>query len=59
MTQANEKYMGSVRLLEDGKHEAQYLSEDNNSAIISKEIYQAVQIEKSHRNNVAKKDDGQ
>lgn len=51
--------MGSVRLLEDGKHEAQYLSEDNNSAIISKEIYQAVQIEKSHRNNVAKKDDGQ
>lgn len=56
---SNEKYMGSVRLLDDGKHEAQYLSEDNNPAIISKETYQAVQIEKSHRSNVAKKDDGQ
>lgn len=56
---SNEKYTGSVRLLDYGKHEAHYLSEDNNPAIISKETYQAVQIEKAHRSNVTKGDDGQ
>lgn len=39
---SNEKYSGNVRLLDDGKHEAYYLSEDNNPAIISKEMFQAI-----------------
>ncbi|MGI6626777.1 MAG: recombinase family protein [Bacillota bacterium] len=55
---SNEKYTGNVRLLDDGKHDAYYLSEDNNPAIISKEIFQAVQIEKQHRSNITKGEDG-
>lgn len=43
---SNEKYIGNVRLLDDGKHEAYYLAVENNPAIISKETFQAVQIEK-------------
>lgn len=49
---SNEKYTGNVRLLDDGKHEAYYLAEDNNPAIILEETFQAVQIEKQHRSNV-------
>lgn len=55
---SNEKYSGNVRLLDDGKHDVLYLAEDNNPAIISKEIFQAVQIEKQHRSNVIKAEDG-
>ena len=55
---SNEKYSGNVRLLDDGKHEAYYLSEANNPAIISKDIFQAVQIEKQHRSNITKGEDG-
>lgn len=55
---SNEKYTGNVRLLDDGKHEAHYLAEDNNPAIISKEIFQAIQIEKQRRSNVIKGEDG-
>lgn len=55
---SNEKYTGNVRLLDDGKHDAYYLAEDNNPAIISKETFQAVQIEKQHRSNVTKVEDG-
>ncbi|MHB1485815.1 MAG: recombinase family protein [Saccharofermentanales bacterium] len=51
---SNEKHTGNVRLLDDGKHDVLYLSEDNNPAIISKETFQAVQIEKQHRSNVTK-----
>ena len=54
---SNEKYTGNVRLLDDGKHDAHYLVEDNNPAIISKETFQAVQIEKQHRSNVTKVED--
>ena len=53
-----EKYIGNVRLLDDGKHESYYLSEANNPAIITKEMYQAVQIEKQRRSNVIKGEDG-
>ncbi|MFP4478422.1 MAG: recombinase family protein, partial [Candidatus Izemoplasmatales bacterium] len=53
----NEKYTGNVRLLDDGKHDAHYLAEDNNPAIISKETFQAVQIEKQHRSNIIKAED--
>lgn len=55
---SNEKYIGNVRLLDDGKHDLYYLSEENNPAIISKETFQAVQIEKQHRSNVSKAEDG-
>ncbi len=55
---SNEKYIGNVRLLDNGKHEAYYLAEGNNPAIITKEIFQAVQIEKQHRSNVTKDEDG-
>lgn len=55
---SNEKYTGNVRLLDDGKHDAHYLAEDNNPAIISTETFKAVQIEKQHRSNVTKDEDG-
>lgn len=55
---SNEKYTGNVRLLDDGKHDVLYLAEGNNPAIISKETFQAVQIEKQHRSNVTKAEDG-
>ncbi len=55
---SNEKHMGNVRLLDNGKHSATYLSEDNNPAIIPKETFQAVQLEKQHRSNVIKGEDG-
>ncbi|MCB8817563.1 recombinase family protein [Desulfosporosinus shakirovi] len=55
---SNEKYTGNVRLLDNGKHDAYYLSEENNPAIISKEAFQAVQIEKQNRSNVTKAEDG-
>jgi site-specific DNA recombinase len=55
---SNEKYIGNARLLDDGKHSSYYLAEDNNPAIISKETFQAVQIEKQHRSNVIKSEEG-
>lgn len=55
---SNEKYTGDVRLLKSGKSEVQYLSSDNNPAIISKEIFEAVQIEKSRRSNVMEDENG-
>lgn len=54
MMLSNEMYMGNVRLLDNGKHSAYYLAEGNNPAIISKETFQAVQLEKQHRSNVTK-----
>ena len=55
---SNEKYTGNVRLLDNGKHDSYYLAEENNPVIISKETYQAVQLEKQHRSNVIKAEDG-
>jgi DNA invertase Pin-like site-specific DNA recombinase len=55
---SNEKYIGNARLLDDGKHSSYYLAEDNNPAIISKETFHAVQIEKQHRSNVIKSEEG-
>jgi len=55
---SNEKYIGNARLLDDGKHSSYYLVEDNNPAIIYKETFQAVQIEKQHRSNVIKSEEG-
>ncbi len=55
---SNEKYTGNVKLLKFGNSEVQYLSSDNNPAIISKEVFEAVQIEKGRRSNVVKDEDG-
>lgn len=51
---SNEKYTGDVRLLKSGKSEVHYLASDNNPAIISKEVFEAVQMEKEKRSNVVK-----
>lgn len=55
---SNEKYTGDVRLLKFGSSEIQYLSTDNNPAIIQKETIEAVQIEKARRSNVTKDENG-
>lgn len=55
---SNEKYTGDVKLLKSGKSDVNYLSSDNNPEIISKEIFEAVQIEKARRSNVVKSECG-
>ena len=55
---SNEKYTGDVRLLKSGKSEVNYLASGNNPAIISKEAFEAVQIEKVRRSNVVKDENG-
>lgn len=55
---SNEKYTGDVKLLKSGNSEVQYLSTDNNPAIVSKETFEAVQIEKVRRSNVIKDEKG-
>ncbi len=55
---SNEKYTGDVRLLKSGKSEVHYLASGNNPAIISKETFEAVQMEKVRRSNVVKDEDG-
>ena len=55
---SNEKYTGNVHLLDNGKHDAYYRAENNNPVIISKETFQAVQIEKQHRSNVTEGEEG-
>lgn len=49
---SNEKYIGVVRLLDKGDHEVHYVSENNHPAIITKEQFEAVQVEKVNRSNV-------
>ena len=41
---SNEKYMGDVELLKSSESEVHYLASGNNPAIISKEVFEAVQI---------------
>lgn len=55
---SNEKYTGNVHLLDNRNHDAYYLAENNNPVIISKETFQAVQIEKQHRSNVTEGEKG-
>ncbi len=55
---SNEKYTGDVELLKSGKSEVHYLASENNPAIISKEVFEAVQIEKVRRSNVVKDENG-
>lgn len=55
---SNEKYTGSVILLNNGKNETVYLCKNNHPAIISNETFQAVQAEKTIRSNVIKDKNG-
>lgn len=55
---SNEKYIGIVRLMNSGKNEVHYLSENNNPVIISAELFRAVQIERAHRSNIALGENG-
>ena len=55
---SNEKYTGDVELLKSGKSEVHYLASGSHPAIISKEIFEAVQIEKTRRSNVVKERNG-
>ena len=49
---SNEKYTGAVRLFDDKKSEVQYLVSDNHPAIITEEVFAAVQKEKVDRSNI-------
>lgn len=44
---SNEKYTGAVHLFDSENRAVQYLSSDNHPAVISKETFDAVQLEKS------------
>lgn len=55
---SNEKYTGNVELLKSSKSEVHYLASGSHPAIISKEVFETVQIEKKCRGNVVKGDDG-
>ncbi len=55
---SNEKYIGTVRLLNSGKNEVHYVSENNNPSIISEEKFKAVQIEKANRSNIVTDENG-
>lgn len=55
----NEKYKGAVRLFDDKKSEVQYLASDNHPAIITQEIFAAVQKAKANRSNVVVDENGQ
>jgi len=55
---SNEKYKGVVRLF-DNKSDVQYLSSDNHPAIITEEIFTAVQKAKADRSNVVVDENGQ
>ena len=55
---SNEKYKGAVRLFDDKKSEVQYLVSDNHPAIITEEIFEAVQKEKANRSNIVMDENG-
>ncbi len=55
---SNEKYTGDVELLKSSKSEVHYLASGNNPAIISKGVFEAVQLEKKRRSNVTKNENG-
>ncbi len=55
---SNEKYKGSVRLLDSVNGDIEYLAEENNPPIVSDEAFDMVQKEKAKRSNVIKSDAG-
>lgn len=48
----NEKYRGSVKLLDSVNKEKYYLLKNNHEAIIAEEVFNKVQEEKSSRSNL-------
>lgn len=56
---SNEKYKGAVRLFDDKKSEVQYLATENHPAIVTEEIFTAVQNAKVARSNVIVDENGQ
>ncbi|MEG2896518.1 MAG: recombinase family protein [Niameybacter sp.] len=55
---SNEKYAGDVILLKNSNTELNYLVKGNHTAIISKETFKAVELEKSYRSNVVQGENG-
>lgn len=55
---SNEKYTGNVELLKSSKSEVHYLASGSHPAIISKEVFEMVQMEKGWRSNVVKDENG-
>ncbi|WP_155857303.1 hypothetical protein AB9D59_25980 [Blautia producta] len=45
-------------LLKSGKSDVHYLASDNNPAIIVKEVFEAVKMEKARRSNVVRGESG-
>ena len=56
---SNEKYKGAVRLFADKMSDVQYLATDNHPAIITEEVFEAVQKVKTDRSNVVIDKNGQ
>ncbi|MEG0388888.1 MAG: recombinase family protein [Niameybacter sp.] len=55
---SNEKYAGDVILLKNSNSEFNYLAKENHTAIIPKETFKAVELEKSHRSNIVEGENG-
>lgn len=55
---SNEKYTGDVELLKSSKSEVHYLASGSHPAIISREIFEDVQMEKVRRSNVVIDENG-
>lgn len=55
---SNEKYTGNVELLKLSKSEVHYLASGSHPAIISKEVFEAVQMEKVRRSNIVRDENG-
>ena len=55
---SNEKYTGDVELLKSSKSEVHYLASGSHPAIISKEVFEDVQMEKVRRSNIVEGKDG-
>lgn len=49
---SNEKYTGNVEFLKSSKSEVHYLASGSHPAIISREVFEAVQMEKGRRSNI-------
>jgi DNA invertase Pin-like site-specific DNA recombinase len=58
LTLTKRKYIGEAELLKSDENSTYYLVSDNNPAIISKEIFEAVQKRKTQRSNVTVDEDG-
>lgn len=56
---SNEKYKGVVRSFDNNKSDVQYLATDSHTAIITEEIFTAVQKSKADRSNVVVNENGQ